>query len=568
MTTDTAVVTSDRLSIKVQPVGGAITDAVHTLTLTTAGTGGKSPYSYQWYKASGVISGATGASCKVKEAGSYYCIITDAGGNRATTDTAQVTDERLTITQQPVGGLYGKTTLSVSATGGKPPYYYFWYDDVNFDLYEPYCTDRQFTPKFSVGKGYYCIVRDSNGTEVASDIAYVHRELWIGQPKCNSHTVGREISIYVEEGLKPYSYQWYKKGSGPIRGATGSTYVPTALGDYYCEITDAEGTKLTSDSISIIYEEFKVTKQPVGGEMGVVLSVAASGGKAPYSYDWYVGEYSVSEYSDTLQTNDHKISGGFYCKVRDANHLVIESDVARVYFPLKIWKQPVDRYVKVTGYTTLDIRTSGGLSPVTCQWQKWAGGVWRNFNIGESVRVEGTQLGTYRCVVTDQSGAELISNTVTVAEDVLRIEKFELSSVSSINPQYIDFYVTGGSYQNSAVKVWLRNKSGKWSELTDLRKEEKTDSIYYTYKITDNDDKWVGNWVVILAKDHAHGLLLRRGRGRDAPRGRGRALRGGVGGPGGHPQPGRRLLPHRRDDRILPRARQRRLLVKSMQASI
>ena len=297
-----------------------------------------------------------------------------------------------------------------------------------------------------------------------------------------------------------------RDGSGPIRGATGSTYVPTALGDYYCEITDAEGTKLTSDSISIIYEEFKVTKQPVGGEMGVVLSVAASGGKAPYSYDWYVGEYSVSEYSDTLQTNDHKISGGFYCKVRDANHLVIESDVARVYFPLKIWKQPVDRYVKVTGYTTLDIRTSGGLSPVTCQWQKWAGGVWRNFNIGESVRVEGTQLGTYRCVVTDQSGAELISNTVTVAEDVLRIEKFELSSVSSINPQYIDFYVTGGSYQNSAVKVWLRNKSGKWSELTDLRKEEKTDSIYYTYKITDNDDKWIGNWVVILAKDQDGGF--------------------------------------------------------------
>ena len=67
----------------------------------------------------------------------------------------------------------------------------------------------------------------------------------------------------------------------------------------------------------------------------------------------------------------------------------------------------------------------------------------------------------------------------------------------------------------------------------------------------------------VVEEDHigpGGGLLLRPGRGRSAPRRPDGAGGGGMGGPEGHPQPGRRLLPHQRNDRIFPHKRKRRLL--------
>ena len=507
--------TVDRgLYVTTQPVGGTLTDAAPSLTLTTAAAGGKGRYKYQWYKGGNLIGRATSASYTATAAGSYYCIITSSD-QTAQTDTVQVTDKRsrpLTITQQPKHSLMG-TTLSVSVSGGTSPIYYQWYYDDGAAVSG--ATYSIFKPKLS-NYGYYCEVTDSSGTTVISDIAYMYiAELYFfQQPKCPSQSVGQEISVTAGGGLKPYSYQWYKEGSGAIRGATADTYTSTSLGNYYCKVTDSAGTTVTSDTIGIINEQLRITKQPVDTKKGAALTVEVAGGKAPYTYVWYVSagetKYHVADTtSPSLNTADLTTYGYYYCEVTDSGGAMVTSDRAYLYQELKITKQPVDRYVKVTGTTTLDIETAWGCRPVTCQWEKWTGSLWRNFRTGTSVRVDGTQLGIYRCIVTDKSGAELVSNTVTVAEDVLRIEHAVLSggvSPIDIYPQYVKFDVAGSTYPDYAVKVWLRNQSGSWSEVTDLYdKIVKADRVSYEYKIK-TENKWEGNWVVILAKDQDGGF--------------------------------------------------------------
>ena len=244
----------------------------------------------------------------------------------------------------------------------------------------------------------------------------------------------------------------------------------------------------------------------------MTLSVAVTGGKEPYSYQWYINydgkdfrqgdDAKDASYKPWDDPNKYVTLGNYYCVVTDANGTTATSDYAYVYSRLGIFTQPEDQYVKATGYATLSIQAYGGLSPLTYQWQKYSTAGWRNFKTGASVTVEGTQLGTYRCVVTDKSGMQVISNTVIVAEDIPRISnvihKYQDAS-------YIDFYVRGGTIPDYSVKVWLRNKNGTWKEATFSSKFQVSDYVSYRYKY-ERADAWAGNWFVILVKDQDGGF--------------------------------------------------------------
>jgi hypothetical protein len=74
------------LNVTVNPNPTAtITQSGNTLTVTGTFT------SYQWYDGSGAISGATSQSYTPTVSGNYYCIVTDANGCTATSNTITVT---------------------------------------------------------------------------------------------------------------------------------------------------------------------------------------------------------------------------------------------------------------------------------------------------------------------------------------------------------------------------------------------------------------------------------------------------------------------------------------------
>ncbi len=105
-----------------QPASQAVTSP-NTATFTAAATG-NGTLSYQWYNASGAISGATSSSYTTGTAGSYYVVVTNTlnGTTTSTTSsTATLTvNSAPTITTQPASQtvvLGNSATFSVAATG-------------------------------------------------------------------------------------------------------------------------------------------------------------------------------------------------------------------------------------------------------------------------------------------------------------------------------------------------------------------------------------------------------------------------------------------------------------------
>ncbi len=364
--------------------------------------GGKQPYKYQWLMSlDGAreqweeVPGKTGAKLEIKapEAGSklipnYRCKVTDAAGKVVYSEMASITVEgaALKVKTQPQGGKVkvGDTMkLSVSAEGGKEPYSYQWYVYV----------DRLF-------KDYLPL----EGSEKAK----------------NTTTAEMSYTFTAEDGAE-------KK--------------------FRCEITDAEGKKVTSDTAVVTItagEPLKIKNQPADQTIAVgetaTLSVVAEGGKAPYTYQWksYLKldghrENLVNLEGETASSLSVKPrsagSGKYCCVVTDANGNTVTSETATITAiaaELKITTQPETVDVYKGDRPEFTIAVTGGTAPYSFQWQEWRDGSWNNlvdgsdYGFQDYVDINGSTAGCQfntqyfidpllRCVVTDANGKQVTS---------------------------------------------------------------------------------------------------------------------------------------------------------------
>ncbi|MBE6724653.1 MAG: hypothetical protein E7576_05570 [Ruminococcaceae bacterium] len=198
----------------------------------------------------------------------------------------------------------------------------------------------------------------------------------------------------------------------------------------------------------------KITKQPQDYAMKStsdkpVFSVTVSGGKAPYTYSWYIDtDYyrgtgpsrTKNETSDQYVEDDpySLASQGDYiwvwCKITDANGTTVESAQANLYryyaagAELKITKQP-DSYWVVEGQNvTFTVEVDGGTKPYKYDWQ------WRDYKTDWNSYTEQGEFGSptkqiknvqdwhlyhneqyqVRCVITDAKNRKVITNAVTM----------------------------------------------------------------------------------------------------------------------------------------------------------
>jgi len=418
------------LTVSVSPTSGELNCSVESVDLTATVTGGKGPYSYQWYKGDSPINGATVSSYTATEAGIYKVEVTDANGCTGTSNEVTVTSVGSpSVGVEPTSGELNcnvnEVELTAAVTGGEEPYSYQWYKD------DSPITEATYSSYTATGAGIYKVeVTDNNGCTAESNEVEVTS---VGSPSvsvspasgelnCNVNSI--ELTATVTGGEEPYSYQWYKDDS-PITEATDSSYTTTEAGSYKVVVTDANGCTGTSNEVTVTsVGSPSVGVEPTSGELNcnvneVELTAAVTGGESPYSYQWYKGDSLINGATGSSYTATE--AGSYKVVVTDNNGCTGTSNevvVTSVDSP-SVTVSPTSGELNCNvNSIELTATVTGGESPYSYQWYK--GDSLINGATGSSYTA--TEAGSYKVVVTDNNGCTAESSaTITAVECVTKI---------------------------------------------------------------------------------------------------------------------------------------------------
>ena len=217
-----------------------------------------------------VYSVVADASCDGRV---VYCVISDAYGTTAETDTAMISIAApVQITKQPEGATLpegAQANVTIEVAGESPVY--AWY--VNDALYAD-CTGNVFNAPMTAeldGAQVYCVVTDAYGKSASSEKAVLKMAAQLAitaQPATAELPEGEMTNITVEATGDGLAYQWYvmpvsKSEFAPAEGFNTNVYsVPVDFdsdwSQVYCVITDAYGNSVTSETASIYIAEEEI----------------------------------------------------------------------------------------------------------------------------------------------------------------------------------------------------------------------------------------------------------------------------------------------------------------------
>lgn len=258
---DATVVVLAPPTITTQPVSQTVTiGSALNLSVQASGTG---PLQYQWFRDGVAAAGGTGstlqvASAQLSDAGSYYAVVSNAGGT-ATSATATVSVNGNTlpvITTQPQSqtiAVGASTSLSVVATGSGLKYQ--WYRKGSL-MASATSAVLQIASATTTDAGNYSVtVSNSAGkvTSATAKLSVLTPPSITTQPASRTVKAGSRTTFSVRAaGSSPLSYQWYRNGVA-ISGATSASYSISSVktnhvGTYKVLVRNPVGSVTSADA--------------------------------------------------------------------------------------------------------------------------------------------------------------------------------------------------------------------------------------------------------------------------------------------------------------------------------
>ncbi len=362
-------------------------------TATTNITGGITPYSYSW-----APGGQTKATATSLSAGLYIVTVTDANGCTAKATTI-IADSGVSYTISGVTGekCYGQSIGSATITMNgslSSSFTYLWKPGGQTTATATSLPSATYTASVTDGNG--CIVTDTV-TIVQPDT--LHINMIPGMVSCTGGATG-SATASTSGGTSPYTFSW-------SNGGTDSTITGLTSGFYSVAITDVNGCA-ASDTITITQPAKGLTINPPittpvscnGGNNGSATD-SASGGTAPYAYNW--------QPSGGTSTTADSLSAGNYTLTVTDGHGCSTSTVIVITQPSKALSDTIiSTNNKCDGDSngTAFVIASGGTKPYTYSW-----------SIGGSTKDTITKLpaGTYIVSITDSNKC-IGSGSITITQ--------------------------------------------------------------------------------------------------------------------------------------------------------
>ena len=384
-------------------------------------SGGTAPYYYNGNEISGTLV------LKDLPAGSASVTITDKNGCEQSIAYTILEPQPIAFTSNPVivsckDGNDGR--ISLTGGGGTAPYEYLW-------------SNGATTQNISglVAGTYSVIITDDHNCTFAIDNIVVSEpvaSLSFSSAKTDVLCFGDNsgsIDLTVSGGTAPYKYIW-------SNGAQTQDISNLAAGVYDVLIVDAKNCQVSASvtieqpvapiSVSATTQDIVCYSEATGA-----ISVAASGGTAPYQVLWASGETSWSRsglaagiYSGSV-TDASGCSTDFAILVSQPTEMVLSISKADNVCP-----------DGATGSAMLNV--SGGTAPYTYEWSNGA----------TSEEITGLAAGTYTVKVKDANGCISAEASVTITAPapiaVNVVEKIDIKCYGD-NSGAIDISVTGGT---------------------------------------------------------------------------------------------------------------------------
>lgn len=360
-------------------------------TSTVFPVGGTLPYLYEWFDDAGTAIGQTSQTATALCAGAYIIEVTD--GNSCiyfANDTVGQPDPIVAnadITPNTCTGI-SDGAITVNPSGGTGPYTLEWQPGGSNSSTITGLAPGTYT--LTITDDASCVMVDSFVVAPASVLDAV-----VSTSSINCSDVCSGIAtVDVLSGNAPFNFQW----SDPL-AQTNDTAMALCAGVYFVTITDALGCNLTvSGSITAtppVIANPAVTMAACGVCDGAI-SVAPTGGTAPFDYLWAAG--------DTTSSVSGLCAGVYYVNITDSNgcsaffRIPVTNDNALV---LSKTVNDVSCFGANDGSASVSI-TSGN-APFTFAWVP--GGQSSN-------SVSGLEAGTYFIQVSDSAGCSAIDSVV------------------------------------------------------------------------------------------------------------------------------------------------------------